>query len=283
MSARAVAIALLLGVFATRPVAGQVRNHLYDKFQVSASGAVVLLGTTIRVDSDSGDGTEVDTEDDLGLDRAGLRPRIGFRWRPGRRHELEAFGIFISRTGFKEIEGDITVDTVTFTAGASLESRLRSNQLGVNYRWAIHASEKSQAGLSVGLGATFFDARFIGAARVSDGSGTLADTVTYERSIPGPTLAIGGFGRWKLHDKWYIEGDLRGLYVPLDNIRISIIDLGAAVRYFPLEWLGTELGYALNTQKVTIDQKDDPLIDLGAFGKLQYGTQNIRLGIIAAF
>jgi hypothetical protein len=283
MSARAVVVALVLGVFAAQPLLGQSPNHLYDKFQVGVSAAGVILGTTVRLDSDDGPGTEVDSEDDLGLDRLALRPRIGFRWRPGRRHELEASYLFISRSGVKTLDGDITIDSVTYTAGAALESRIGQSQLGVNYRWAIHAAERSQYGLNVGLGATFFDASWLGSGSISNGSGTIADSVRLEESLVGPSLTLGGFGRWRVADRWYIEADLGALYVPVDNIKASIVQGGAAVRYFPLDWLGTELGYSLTAFTVRIDQKDDPLVDLGGSGRLEYNTQNIRLGLIAAF
>jgi hypothetical protein len=283
MFARAVAVALVLGTFAARPLLGQAPNHLYDKFQVSVAAAGVILGTTVRLDSDEGQGTEVNSEDDLGLERVALRPRIGFRWRPGRRHELEASYLFISRSGLKTLEGDITIDSVTYTAGAELSSRVGQSQLGVNYRWAIHAAERSQFGLNVGLGATFFDSKWVGTGSLSNGSGTITDSLTFEKSLVGPSLAIGAFGRWQLADRWYIEAELGGLYVPVDNIKASIVQGGAAVRYFPLDWLGTELGYSLSTTKVTIDQKEDPLIDLGASGRIKYNSQNIRLALIAAF
>jgi hypothetical protein len=274
---------MVMGVLAAQPLVGQTPNHLYDKFQVSVSAAGVILGTTVRLDSDEGDGTEVDSEDDLGLERVALRPRIGFRWRPGRRHELEASYLFISRSGVKTLDKDIVIDSVTYSAGASLESRIGQSQLGVNYRWAIHAAERSQYGLNVGLGATFFDASWLGSGSISDGSGTVSDSVRFEQSLVGPSLTLGGFGRWQVGDRWFIEADLGALYVPIDNIKISIVQGGGAVRYFPLAWLGTELGYTLNTTKVTIDQKEDPLIDLGASGKIKYNTQNIRLGLIATF
>jgi hypothetical protein len=283
MFARAVAAAMVMGVLVAQPLVGQTPNHLYDKFQVSVSAAGVILGTTIRLDSDEGDGTEVDSEDDLGLERVAIRPRIGFRWRPGRRHELEASYLVISRSAVKSLERDITIDSVTYTAGAELDTRVGQSQLGINYRWAIHAAERSQYGLNVGLGATFFDGEWVGTAGITDGTETAVGTVTVEESLVGPSLALGGFGRWQVGDRWYIEAELGGLYVPIDNIKVSIVQAGAAVRYFPLEWLGTELGYSLNTTRVTIDQKEDPLIDLGASGKLKYNTQNIRLGLIAAF
>ena len=40
-------------------------GRLYDKWQIDASGAVVIMGTTIRVDGSEGQGTDVKS-DDLG-------------------------------------------------------------------------------------------------------------------------------------------------------------------------------------------------------------------------
>jgi hypothetical protein len=283
MSTRAVVVAVLLAVGATRPLAGQGINHLYDKFQISASAAAVYIGSTIRLDPDDGrEGTEINTND-LGLNRAGVRPRLGFRWRPGRRHELEASVLFISRSGSREIDKDITIDSVTYTAGARLDSRLGSNQIGVNYRWAFHASEKSQFGLNVGLGVTVFKPKFTGQASISTENGVIADTATYSRTLLGPSLALGAFGRWALSERWYIEADAGALYVPVDNIKVGILTANGAARYFPLTRFGLELGYGLIWQQITVDQKDNPTIDLGASGKIKYTTQNLRLGVIGTF
>ena len=131
------------------------------------------------------------------LDRAGLRPRIGFRWHPGRRHILEASYLFVSRSGDRSITRDVVIDSVTYTAGATINTKLGSDQLGVSYRYAIHASDKSLIGVGVGLGATFFDLDFTGTGTVSNGSETETGTFTVNRSITGPSASLGGFGQWR--------------------------------------------------------------------------------------
>ncbi len=65
------------------------RSHLYDRFQATASGTLLVLGTKIRIDPDTGEGTEIDLEDNLAIGSTTLQPRLALRWRPGRRHELE--------------------------------------------------------------------------------------------------------------------------------------------------------------------------------------------------
>ncbi|MCU0620129.1 MAG: hypothetical protein MUC69_01345 [Gemmatimonadales bacterium] len=277
-------LGLVLGTAAR--ASAQDSNHLYDTFQLNVSAAGVILGTTLRVDGDTDAGTvgtEISTEDDLGLNRAGIRPRIGFRWRPGRRHELEASYLFINRSGSRAIEEDITIDSVTYTAGAQLDTRIGSNQLGVAYRWAFHAADRTQAGLSVGLGATFFRTRFEGEGTVTGGGDSTSGDFTYERNAVGPSLALGFFGRWRFADDWYLEGDVRGLYVPIDNLTATVLEVGGAVRWFPIAQLGFEAGYGLLQQRIELEQGDDPLVDVGFTGRLRYLTQNLRLGAIWAF
>src|SRR5262245_23651045 len=65
------------------------KPNLYDRLQFGASITTVILNTNIRVDPSNGNGTDVDAEDDLGLETRRLEPRFAVRWRPWRRHEFE--------------------------------------------------------------------------------------------------------------------------------------------------------------------------------------------------
>ena len=57
------------------------RSHLYDRFQATVSGTVLYLGTNIPIDPDSGEGTEIDVGDNLGIGSTTLQPRLALRWR----------------------------------------------------------------------------------------------------------------------------------------------------------------------------------------------------------
>lgn len=280
-----VLLVLFLG-FVAAPLRAQEPNHMYDRFEVGVSAAAVLISSTLRLDAESNGnelGTDVDAEDDLGLSKAGLRARFAFGWRPGRRHQISANYIPITRSGSKVLEEDIVIDSITYSAGAQLDTRLRSDQLGVTWQWAFHAAERTKAGLSVGLGATFFRPRLTGIGTVSDGGQTLTDTLTFQRSLTGPSFSIGGFGEFRVGRQWYVDADLRGLYVPISNITVTILDLGGAVRYYPLDWLGIEGGYSLSQQTVEAEARTSGGVDIGFTGRVRYLTQNIRLGLLGVF
>jgi hypothetical protein len=89
--------------------AQELDPRLYPKFQVGASGTLLVLSETIRIDPQDGEGTGIDVEDVLGVSTTSLEPRLAFRWHPGRRHELEAGFVRAVRSAEK-----VLVDTISF-------------------------------------------------------------------------------------------------------------------------------------------------------------------------
>src|SRR4029077_13693622 len=89
---RSIYVVAVAAILAAGPaVAQETRTNLYNKFEFSPSVTSVILNSNIRVDSEDGSiGTEVDAEDDLGLQTVKWEPRFSLRWRPGKRHEIEA-------------------------------------------------------------------------------------------------------------------------------------------------------------------------------------------------
>ena len=256
------------------------RNHLYDKWQVNVSAAALILSTTVRVDPDSGEGTEVNSEDDLGLSKVVLRPRIAGRWRPGRRHELELSWVFVKRSGDRTLSGDIDVGDTTFTAGARLDTRIRNDQVGLVYRYAFHATETSQIGLGVGLGAQIFHFEFDGRAGAASGGDTTTVEKSAKKKLIGPTGSLGAYGRWQLGPAWNIEADLRGIYAKISTITVWDLELGGNVRYWLSDTWGLEAGYGLGLYDVKVEvSNDDSLINYDFAGKVRYSNQNLRFGV----
>ncbi len=126
------------------PAEAQQLPSLYDKWQISPSLTAAILNTSIRIDSERlGVGTELDAEDDLGLEETEIQPRAAFRWRPGRKHELEGGFQFAERNAEKSLDRDITIADTTFNAGAAVAVTFNTNQAFLNYRYALLANERS--------------------------------------------------------------------------------------------------------------------------------------------
>jgi hypothetical protein len=259
------------------------RSHLYDKFQVSASGTLLVLATKIRIDPDSGEGTEIDVGDNLGVGSTTLQPRLALRWRPGRRHELEGGYQWAKRSGEAVLQDTIVFRDTSYAAGLRVNSESGTSQMFLTYRYAFKAKEKTQIGAALGIGLIFLRETITATAGATTGGPDTA-IVQFSRQgdINGPTGSIGGYGRWQLGDKWYLESDLRAIYLKINNIKAGVIEAGLAGRYFPWEKIGLELGYNLGFYQVNIEGTNN-FAGINRTGKIKYTVNGWRVGGVYSF
>jgi hypothetical protein len=259
------------------------RSHLYDKFQASASGTLLLLGTTIRIDPDNGEGTEINLEDNLDIGSTTLQPRLALRWRPGRRHELEGGYQWAKRSGETVLQDTIVFRDTAYAAGLRVNTEAGTSQMFLAYRYAIMAKEKTQIGAAVGIGLIFLRSEIAAVAgATAGGPDTAIAQFSRKGNVNGPNASIGGYGRFQLSDKWYVEGDLRGIYIKIDNIKARVVELGGAGRYFLSDKVGLELGYNLGFYGVEIDGTEN-FAGIERTGKISYTVNGWRVGGVYAF
>lgn len=270
-----------IGLALAAPLAGQATppNHLNDKLQLSAALTAVRFATTIRVDSDEGTGTEIDAETDLGVSRTVPEPRFALRWGISQRHSLE-FGYQLARrSGEHELTREIEYNGETYAAGLFVATTFDSDLATLVWRWAFHASDKSRIGATLGVGTILFRTSVVGYASVDD---QVADIAT-ERNLTAPVGGVGAFGKWRLGPQWYLEVDARGIYVPINRFEAFVLDLGAAVRWFPTTWGGLELGLGYNGVRVDVNEDPEAILTGDFSGRVRYGLAHPRLGAVIAF
>lgn len=263
-------------------------NHLYDRYQLSAAATVLLLGATVRFDAEGGgSGTEFEPSDALGLSRQTVEPRAGFRWRPGRRHELELSYVLARRSAEQTIIDTIRFRDTAFAAGARVASTMRTDQAMLEYRYAFTARERTQIGIGVGLGALLARLELDALAGATRGG---ADTsrVDYiaERSVTVPTGSLGLYARFRSGDRWYFSGDGRGLYLKIENFKIYVVEAGLSARYFFASSLGGEAGYTLSYYRVDVTRVapgERRFLGIDFTGKINYTVNGFRAGLVYAF
>lgn len=253
-------------------------SHLYDRYQFTVSGTQVWLGSTVRVDRSDGTPGTAFTPEDVGAANHSWEPRLAVRWRPGRRHELELGYLFARSSGSRALADTISFADTSFAKGLRVNSALKSDQGFLTYRYALHAAERSDIGLAVGLGALFvhLDLDAISGA-TSGGPDTAIVPFSAATGVTGPTGSLGFYGRWQVGDRWYMEGDARGLYVKVDRTAAAVFEAGAAGRYLASRRVGFELGYGLTWIKATLDHRPN---GKGFTGQLKYALQNARLAVV---
>ena len=248
-------------------------GNLYDKWQIDLSGAMVLMGSTIRVDGANGEGTDVDS-DVLGLSKSRLEPRISVRWRPGHKHELELGYQFARRDAEKTLDREVIFNDSTYDVGANIKTNFRTDQAFLTYRFALKAAERSQLGLGVGIGLLPFKFEIDALGSVNGGQEV---TSSGEKSFVGPTASIGAYGRWLLGERWYVESDLRGIKIKIDRLHASVVEANLAGRYFLSPKFAADLGYGISSIRLEVDPRDS---GKGFSGKIKYPLQHVRLGMV---
>jgi hypothetical protein len=267
--------------------AQELDPHLYPRFELAASGTLLILGENIRIDPKDSpdDGTEFDAEDALGVPGESFQPRATFRWRPGRRHELEVGYQRVVRSSEKVLTDTIAFADTTFAAGLRINSNIKTSQAYLTYRYAFRVRPTSQIGAAIGLGAIFFGTDLTATAgATAGGADTTIVPFTRTGSFTGPTGSLGLYGRFKLGDRWYLDSDLRGLYLKIQNFKAEVVELGASGRYFFSPGFGAELGYQLGWYKVTLERAPDSgFLGIGVAGSVKYTVSGFRGGVVIPF
>jgi hypothetical protein len=250
---------------------------LYNKWEISPTAAAVILGADIRVDkSDGSSGTTINAQDDLGLAKTKLQPRIDARMRMGRRNELEAGFQLSQRSGDKTAQRQFNFADTTFNVGASLNSKLNTNLLFLNYRYAFLAKERTQAGIGLGLGALFFSTEITAAANAGGGG----ESYSASKSVTAPVGSIGLYGRYLIGSRWSAETDARLVKLKIDRIHIHYTELNAAGRYwFSHKW-GAELGGGGDWVHVTVDPRLRANGTFGVGSEVKFSLANVRIGAV---
>ena len=196
----------------------------------------------------------------------------------GRRHELELGYLFARSSGSRALADTIRFNDTSFAKGLRVNSALKSDQAFLTYRYALHAAERSQIGLAVGLSALFVNIKIDAiAGATSGGADTAIVPFSASKGVTGPIGSLGVYGRWQVGDQWYIESDARGLYVKVDRKAATVYEAGAAGRYFVSRRAGFELGYGLTWINATLDHRPK---GKGFAGQLKYALQNARIGVV---
>jgi len=259
-------------------------NHLYDKFEFSASGATVLLSTTFRIDNADGTrGTEL-SFNDLGISNNAFSPALGAAWRPGRRHRLVLGYVNVNRSGDRTLTEDIDFSDTTFTAGLKLQSKFSAPTAALTYQFAFLAKDKVQVGAQAALGVVFFKVGIDAVAGVTSG-GADSTIVQYSasQSLTGPTAALGLYSDFRAGKHWYFGVNGGAIGATVSNISATSWVFGASARYYLSNHWALGAGWNLTGIKVTVDELGSGSgLSADFTGTIKYSFNVFRLGVTYA-
>jgi hypothetical protein len=207
--------ALGLALVATLAHADDYLSPTDERVRLSL-GAMHLSSTTdIRLDSSAGvQGTPINAENVLGLDKSDFEVKFQAMVRVGERNRLRFDYFTLDRTGQTTLTSPIIFRDVVLQTGDPVDSSLSMRTLGITYEYSFIHSEKFELAATAGLNDTDISAQ----ARVS----TEFRHVNQTEDEAGPFPTLGLDSTYVISKRFYLDARAQYFKVAIDHLDGSL-------------------------------------------------------------
>jgi hypothetical protein len=236
-------LSAILGVAASLiAAAGPARADDYlspvnERVRLSMGVTMLSNNTDLRLDSSTGlQGTPVNAEDDLGLDKSSVEPKFQAMVRVGERHRLRFDYFTLDRTGQTTItDNPIVFRDVVLQVGDPVTTSMSLRSLGISYEYSFIHRERFELAGTIGINDTDLS------ARVHVATETRHVYQAEDQAGPFPTLGLDG--TYVVSKRFYFDGRLQYFKAHVDHIdgTVSFLELAGLYRLRPNVAFG--LGY----------------------------------------
>lgn len=235
-------ILLLQAIWMTFGAAAAIaQTDDFDKFGVSLGWFFTDRETDTRFDSTIGSpGTDVDLEEELGLDKSDSAFRVDGYYRFAEKHQIN-FSVFdLSREATTQIQEDISWDDTVFLLDTVLTTEFDLVIYKIDYTWRFMQRDKGYLGLTGGLYIADFDFDlFTTNVDLFDRSGATA-----------PLPVIGLRGAYDFSERWRFRADGEIFFLEYEDFDGSLYDVYAGLEYSFSEHMG--IGVGVNTVRMNL-------------------------------
>ena len=213
--------------------AASAQEEEFDHFSLSFGVFLTDRESKTRVDGELGDdGTDVDLESDLGLDRSDTVFRFDGTYRFNNTHRIDISAFDLSRSKSRVIDEEIEWGDTVFPINVNVRSELDLAIYKLAYTWSFMQRDKGYLGLTGGLYVLSLGTKL----SASDIGSVESDGLT------APLPVVGLRGEYEISEKFTFRasGELFGLkYDAYDG---NLVDLYAGVDYQMSEHAAIGLG-----------------------------------------
>lgn len=198
----------------------------------------------------------VDAEDALGLDENFTAFRADAFWRITRRNRVDFTYYKMNRNG----STFIGIDIPEFPIGERVKTDFDISILRGSYAWSFFKNEHFDLGIAGGLYGMSIDYKMR-----SENSGNIEKT---DFTVPLPVLGLRG--NFALTPKWFIRQNVDYFYVNIGDYEGHLVDLGVALEWNALKYLGLGVGYNFVSMDLNYSGSDDFLEEINmSYGGVQ--------------
>ena len=216
------------------------------KFSLSVGVFVADRNSKTRVDGTAGmDGTEVDLEGDLGLNRSDSVFRIDGYYRFNRKHRLDFSAFDLSRTASKVIQKNIQWNDTLFPIDTTVNSDFDLAIYKIAYTWSFMRKDKGYLGFTAGLYIADFGTRL-----EAEAIGEFESN-----GLTAPLPVIGLRGQYDFSEKLSFRASGEIFAIEYEDYSGSLYDIYAGLDYQFFKHVA--IGIGVNSVKLNIGISKD--------------------------
>lgn len=170
------------------------------RFELFGGAFLPAFNSDVRVNEPGDLGSDIDLEDDLGVQQDETGFWVGFEWRIAERHRLGATYSRFTLDGRREIDEVIEFEDEEYPIGATILTETKLEIIPITYSYSVLKREKDELAITAGI-------HFSGVTLSLDGSTSLDDsdisaTAEAKADLPLPLFGI----RYDHHfsEKWSV-------------------------------------------------------------------------------
>ena len=253
------ALALLAATLATLTANAQERR---ERGSILLGAFITDRDTETRLDSDTGDGTDLDLENDLGFETSTSVARLGGYYWFGDRSRLDVSYFDLSRDASKRIQETIEFGDKTFNVNTVVTAENDLSIYKIDYTWAALNRDRGYLGLVGGF--------YIGEMGMSLSEPTLGTAKS--ESVTAPLPVIGLRGDYAVGDHFTLRGAMQWFGIEVDDVSGTLRDMYFGADYGFGKRMAVGLAYNKVAMGIEVDKPSgfNGRVDWGYDGYLLY-------------
>jgi hypothetical protein len=246
-----------------------------DDFWIQIAGFWASVDTDVRVAAQINPtgGTEIDLEDDLGLDDSALLPAVFAGARLGSGFSVTAEYYSLGRDSTATLARSITVDNVVYPVNGSVTAGFDTDIYRFTIGYAFVRNDTMEIGGAIGVHATNIDLTLSGQGSVG---GAPASTQVRRQDFLAPMPTLGLFGNFQLMPGLTLGARIDYLTLSIGDYDGELINAQASISYRVTRNVGIGAGYRFVSYDVGVDKTD-------ALGEFDYNFSGPSIFLEAGF
>ena len=254
-------IMLLVGLSAGNHALAEIHGHplINSRFHVGVGGFFPTVDSKIRLDSDLGLGTELDLEQQLGIDKSRDVLWANARWNISRRNHLEFEWVQLDRSGsVLGITQQYQIGDTVIQAGGQIDSVLDLSLYRLTYGFSLIRDERKDLQLQAGVHVADVEAALKLTGALSINGSVFQQSVQGEGGdIVAPLPHFGANFTYAFTDKLALYANVLGFALSVGDFKGSILETGGTLQYNFIKHVG--LGAGIRFFRVDVEAKDSGL------------------------